>query len=414
MQRLYPALVEATSVIGGVAIQGRASLGGNLCNSGPAADSIPAMIVLQRRARHRRARRPAHACRSRSSAPARAATCLRPGEFVVSIHFPSPAPDSGAAWQRFIPRNEMDIAVVNAGVHTCASMATTSPRRASRIGAVAPTPSARRDGRRRAGRQAADGRDDRGRGRSCAERRPRRSTTCAARSSSASTCRRCWSSARCAKAARASTRGLAKLERPHRRHMPRSTARSTEFLADQRDSLLEALRERLGLTGAKEGCNNGNCGACTVIMDGRLVNSCCVLAAEVEGASVTTVEGIAGEDGLHPLQQAFLEEAALQCGICTPGFLVVVEGAARPATRNPTEHEIRFWLAGNLCRCTGYDKIVRAVQTPPAGTHKIARSQTNGRHRRAGSSTRSSAPGRSATTAPTRSPAAPCTAPTSA
>ena len=133
----------------------------------------------------------------------------------------------------------------------------------------------------------------------------------------------------------------------------------TEFLADQRDSLLEALRERIGLTGTKEGCNNGNCGACAVILDGRLVNSCCVMAAEVEGSQLTTVEGIATE-GLHPLQQAFLEEAALQCGICTPGFLVASK-ALLDMNSNPSEYEVRFWLAGNLCRCTGYDKIIRAV-----------------------------------------------------
>lgn len=134
----------------------------------------------------------------------------------------------------------------------------------------------------------------------------------------------------------------------------------TEFMADMRDSLLDALRERIGLTGAKEGCNNGNCGACAVILDGRLVNSCCVMAAEVEGSEITTVEGLAGSNGLHPLQRAFLEEAALQCGICTPGFLVASK-ALLDKNPNPDEHEVRFWLAGNLCRCTGYDKIVRAV-----------------------------------------------------
>jgi carbon-monoxide dehydrogenase small subunit len=134
-----------------------------------------------------------------------------------------------------------------------------------------------------------------------------------------------------------------------------------EFLADSRDSLLEALRERLGLTGAKEGCNNGNCGACAVIMDGRLVNSCCVMAAEVEGSTIETIEGVAGPDGLHPIQQAFLEEAALQCGICTPGFIMSSKSLLEH-NPNPSEHEIRFWLSGNLCRCTGYDKIVRAVQ----------------------------------------------------
>jgi len=134
-----------------------------------------------------------------------------------------------------------------------------------------------------------------------------------------------------------------------------------EFMADTRDSLLDALRDRIGLTGAKEGCNNGNCGACSVIMDGRLVNSCCVLAAEVEGAEITTVEGLEENGQLSALQQTFLEDAALQCGICTPGFLVA-STALLDFNPHPTEHEIRYWLAGNLCRCTGYDKIVRAVQ----------------------------------------------------
>jgi carbon-monoxide dehydrogenase small subunit len=133
------------------------------------------------------------------------------------------------------------------------------------------------------------------------------------------------------------------------------------WLSSSRDSLLEALRERLALTGSKEGCNNGNCGACSVILDGRLVNSCLVMAAEVEGSSITTVEGLATPEGLHPLQTAFLEQAALQCGICTPGFLVA-SSALLEEKADPSEEEIRFWLAGNLCRCTGYDKIIRAVQ----------------------------------------------------
>ena len=137
------------------------------------------------------------------------------------------------------------------------------------------------------------------------------------------------------------------------------------FLCEPRESLLEVLRDRLQFTGAKEGCNNGNCGACSVLMDGRLVNSCCVLGVEAAGARVTTVEGLAGADGLTPLQQCFLEGAALQCGICTPGFLVAAS-ALLEKNPNPTEHEIRFWLAGNLCRCTGYDKIIRAVQATAA------------------------------------------------
>jgi carbon-monoxide dehydrogenase small subunit len=133
-----------------------------------------------------------------------------------------------------------------------------------------------------------------------------------------------------------------------------------EFLCEPRQSLLEVLREELLLTGAKEGCNNGNCGACNVILNGVLVNSCLVLAVETDGASVTTVEGLASPEKLHPLQQKFLEHAALQCGICTPGFLVSAK-ALLDKKPDPTEHDVRLWLAGNLCRCTGYDKIVRAV-----------------------------------------------------
>jgi carbon-monoxide dehydrogenase small subunit len=132
------------------------------------------------------------------------------------------------------------------------------------------------------------------------------------------------------------------------------------FLCEPRQSVLEVLRETLNLTGAKEGCNNGNCGACNIILNGVLVNSCLVLAVELEGAEVTTIEGIALADGLHPLQQKFLEHAALQCGICTPGFIVSAK-ALLDKNPDPTEQEVRLWLAGNLCRCTGYDKIVRAV-----------------------------------------------------
>lgn len=135
----------------------------------------------------------------------------------------------------------------------------------------------------------------------------------------------------------------------------------TEFLCEARQSLLEVLRDTLNLTGAKEGCNNGNCGACTVMLDGRPVDSCLVLAVEVEGAQIETVEAIATDSRLHPLQQCFLEGAALQCGICTPGFIVTAK-ALLDKYPNPTEEQIRFDLAGNLCRCTGYDKIVRAVQ----------------------------------------------------
>ncbi|MBL77479.1 MAG: ferredoxin [Acidimicrobiaceae bacterium] len=134
-----------------------------------------------------------------------------------------------------------------------------------------------------------------------------------------------------------------------------------DFLAADDTSLLDALREELGLTGAKEGCGTGDCGACSILLDGRLNCSCLVFAPEAEGRDIVTVEGLADGDHLHPLQQAFLEGAALQCGVCTPGFLVAAK-ALLDENPDPTETEIRYGLAGNLCRCTGYDKIVRAVQ----------------------------------------------------
>ena len=134
-----------------------------------------------------------------------------------------------------------------------------------------------------------------------------------------------------------------------------------EFLCEPRQSLLECLRDTIGLTGTKEGCNDGNCGACTVEMDGRIVTSCLVLGVAAEGSEIGTIEGVASGSTLHPIQDAFLENAALQCGICTPGFIVASKSLLEQ-NPDPTEHEIRFWLANNLCRCTGYDKIIRAVQ----------------------------------------------------
>ncbi len=134
-----------------------------------------------------------------------------------------------------------------------------------------------------------------------------------------------------------------------------------EVLVDPNESLLDTLRDGLGLTGTKEGCATGDCGACTVTLDGRLVCSCLVLGVEADGKEIGTIEGVAEGEGLHILQQKFLEHAALQCGICTPGFIVAAK-ALLEKNPNPDETTIRYWLAGNLCRCTGYDKIVRAVQ----------------------------------------------------
>ena len=140
---------------------------------------------------------------------------------------------------------------------------------------------------------------------------------------------------------------------------------AVEFLADPRDSLLDCLRDQLNLTGSKEGCGTGDCGACSVTVDGTLVCSCLVLGVEAQGKTIETVEGLAKGSELHPLQRKFIEHAALQCGFCTPGILVAAK-ALLAENPDPTETEIRFWLAGNLCRCTGYDKIIRAVQDAAA------------------------------------------------
>ncbi|MGR3545632.1 MAG: (2Fe-2S)-binding protein [Roseovarius sp.] len=134
----------------------------------------------------------------------------------------------------------------------------------------------------------------------------------------------------------------------------------TEFLCDAEATLLDVLRDELGLTGTKEGCGTGDCGACSVTVDGRLVCSCLMLGAEAEGREIATIEGMAAGEVLHPLQKKFIEMAALQCGICTPGILVAAKSLLE-RNPDPSEEEVRYWLAGNLCRCTGYDKIIRAV-----------------------------------------------------
>lgn len=145
-----------------------------------------------------------------------------------------------------------------------------------------------------------------------------------------------------------------------------------EFLCAPGETMLDALRNRLSLTGAKEGCGSGDCGSCSITLDGTLVCSCLMLAAEADGKQITTIEGMAEGETLHPLQQKFLEDAALQCGICTPGMLVAAK-ALLDENPSPSENEVRFWLAGNLCRCTGYDKIVRAVLDTAADLREAAK-----------------------------------------
>jgi carbon-monoxide dehydrogenase small subunit len=169
---------------------------------------------------------------------------------------------------------------------------------------------------------------------------------------------------------RLNARGFADMALLHVRTIV--NAEPAEYLCEADESLLAALRDRLGLTGTKEGCATGDCGACSIVMNGRLVPSCLVLAAEAQDADILTIEGVANGESLHPLQQRFLEHAALQCGICTPGFIVAAK-ALLDRNPTPTESDVRYALAGNLCRCTGYDKIIRAVLDSAAGMRVMPR-----------------------------------------
>ena len=284
-------------------------------------------------------------------------TSLAKGEIIEAILLAKRPPRSGDAYLRFIPRTEMDIAVVSAGVNLTldAKGVVTAARVA--LGAVAPTVLLVEDAAKALiGTQARRRRAGEARRRLLRRLPPDRRQARHHRIQHRRL-RACWRGAppKIAYAAR-------------RRKMMSGVHVSTtingdavEFVCEPDETLLDVLRNRLGLTGAKEGCGTGDCGACSVILDGRLVCSCLVLGAEAEGREIETIEGMADGDKLHPLQQKFLEHAALQCGICTPGFLIAAK-ALLDKNPDPTEEEIRFGLAGNLCRCTGYDKIVRAVQ----------------------------------------------------
>ena len=361
MRQHYPGLTEAAHLIGSLQIQNRASVGGNLCNGSPAADTTPALIALGARARivgpvgEREV-----PVESFVVSPGR--TVLKPGEMLVELLIPAPAPHSSDAYLRFIPRNEMDIAVVGVG----ASVTLDGDKvKAARIGlgAVAATPlletkaadaligkklddasleAAGRAGERGVQADRRHARDDR------------------------------ISSPRCRRADaprtynRRRTREKNLNQTLRHRVMKKTLVEATingetvEFLCEPRQSLLETLRDVLELTGSKEGCLTGDCGACTVMVDGRAIDSCLMLGVEAQGKNISTVEGLATQRRAQLLQKKFLEHASLQCGICTPGFLI---SAKSLLDRNPkpTEPEVRYALAGNLCRCTGYDKIVKAV-----------------------------------------------------
>ena len=358
LKQAWPGIVEAANLIGSTQIQGRASLAGNLCNASPAADSVPALIAA-------RATCVVAGAGGRREVPVESIvtgpgrTSLKPDEFIVEFHLPKRPPRSADAYLRFIPRTEMDIAVVGAGVNVTLDAGGTCTDARVVLGAVAPTAVLVADA---ATALIGHKLDDATLGR--------------ARSGGAA---RLQADRRQARHDRISDQGRRRDGTPGGRYRLRARGRAsmskhhvsttingepTEFLCEPQLTLLDVLRDELHLTGSKEGCSSGDCGACSVTVDGRLVCSCLMLAVEADGHKVETVEGIARGHDLHPLQQKFLEHAALQCGFCTPGLLIAAK-ALLDRNPDPTETEIRYWLAGNLCRCTGYDKIIRAVSMPP-------------------------------------------------
>ena len=356
---LFPGLAEALDLIGSTQIQGRCSAGGNLCNASPAADSIPALIANGAQ------------CRILGPEGERMLAvedfvvgpnqnALAPGELLVELILPRPAAGTADAYLRLTPRTEMDIAVAGAAVSITLDNSGTCTAARVAIGAVAPTallveaaaealvgsrswikPRSMPRSRRRVRRQPPF-------------RQARYGGIPHPRRGCAGVARHC----QCASA----HSGGSLMNKPLNKMAVQATinGESKAFLCSPGQVLAEVLRDELELIGTKIGCNTGDCGACSVLVDDRLVCSCLVLAAEVEGKSVQTVEGVANGGALHPVQQKLLEHGGLQCGICTPGVVVAAK-ALLEHNPDPTEEQARYWLAGNLCRCTGYDKIIRAV-----------------------------------------------------
>ena len=365
MNKAWPGVVEALDLIGSTQIQGRCSLAGNLCNASPAADSVPALfaagaiaVVVGSKGRRE------VPVEQIPAGPGR--TNLAKDEFILEFKFPPRAPHSGDAYLRFIPRTEMDIAVVGCGINVTLDGKGVCTAARVGLGAVAPTVLLVKD--------AADAlightldeetlkKLDAAARAACKPINDKRGTIEYRTKVAGVLARRV--------AAIAFDRAMGKSQGKNSlmsKHHVSTTINGepVEFLCETQQTMLDTLRDVLGLTGSKEGCASGDCGACTIICDGKIVCSCLMLGVEAAGKTITTIEGIAQGDHLHPVQQKFLEHAALQCGFCTPGFIVAAK-ALLDENPNPTETEARYWLAGNLCRCTGYDKIIRAVMDAAA------------------------------------------------
>ena len=355
LKQVWPGVVEAANLIGSTQVQGRATLGGNLCNGSPAADSVPALIAAGAVAATLAGPKGRRNLPIEDVMLGPRKLALTKGEILVSFLLPPRPPRSGDAYLRFIPRTEMDIAVVGAGVSV--SLDGGGIITAARVslgggGGTGPARPRGRTGRHWEPARPGGPRPARGGGAGGlpADRRQARYHRVPHRRGG-----------RADPADRPDRTGSSEGTLMAKHHIEATVnGDAVEFLCKTEETLLDVLRDTLDLTGSKEGCSSGDCGACSVMLDGRLVCACLVLGCEVGGRQFETIEGMAKGERLHPLQQRFLEAAALQCGICTPGFLMASR-ALLEKTPDPTEHEVRFWLAGNLCRCTGYDKIVTAV-----------------------------------------------------
>ena len=351
----WPGVIDGVKLIGSIQVKGRATMAGNLCNASPAADSVPALVTAGAIA-HVVGPDGARDVPVEQIPVGPGKTSLAKGEIVESFFLPARPRNSGDAYLRFTPRTEMDIAVVGVAINLSLDANGICTQARVALGAVAPTvllvkecadaligtqdrrSRARQIGRRRQRGMPADRRQARHQGIQDQDRR-RAGETCGPEGP------RTGEACRMSKKYHVTTN---------------VNGDDYEFLCEPQQTLLDVLRDELRLTGTKEGCATGDCGACSVMLDGQLVCSCLVLAVEAEGKKIDTIEGMAKGDDLHPLQRKFLELNGLQCGICTPGILVAAR-ALLERNPDPSESEVRYWLAGNLCRCTGYDKIIRSV-----------------------------------------------------
>ena len=359
VRKLWPGVVEAVELIGSKQVQGRATMVGNMCNASPAADSVPAMVAAGATVAIA-GPKGSRTVPVEELATGPGKTILGKGELVEFDFSPGPAAQFGRCLsavhsaERNGHRRRRCGGQPHARQVRCVQRGARVARRGG--GAGVARRRCRQSDHRHQGRRSGTGAIGRG----GVGRLPPHRRQAGNQGIQDQGCRRACTARRTDSAGTGEEKIMSQV-----RVSTTINGDTVEYLCDAEETLLDVLRNRLGLTGSKEGCGSGDCGACSVMIDNRLVCSCLVLGAEAQGKKIETIEGMAHGEALHPLQRNFIEHAALQCGICTPGFLIAAK-ALLERNPNPSETEVRFWLAGNLCRCTGYDKIVRAVMATAA------------------------------------------------